>query len=416
MSLKGCNAQDSAGDFCVIPITEPDSKQHQRRTDILTCKYPISSCMEVYLNRLKKGSDIWDEQAFIEGIRAFADLCGSKRTEYYNKPWKGLHYPHTFRREWNLDHPELHIFLEEEEEEEEEEACFQCPPSWESGCRGKHLQWTLTRVEDLPLSRSLNELITETTTIDCGMWNALVIWFGIRYVVGDEWLDRFFPFKSPNKPLVFTQSWQLRMEKDYTSGNLLHDLYDRPSEQESPDTPEPNTLVQARTVFNHPLYWFKRPWGTGRLQNVIQIGADYLCFDPSAPNILSRKELDEALRQRYNAQHTSEDDDQLKFYKTYPGLVHPRRPTKTFGDLAKEADELMSHTLSQADWDRSKADRTRSANGLRLIFNTKRLLTCLEDVRELYLEGQLKEGDFFDYAKRRKTNDVWKTSLPALGI
>ncbi|KAH4766329.1 hypothetical protein HBH62_253830, partial [Parastagonospora nodorum] len=74
------------------------------------------------------------------------------------------------------------------------------------------------------------------------MCSALVLWFGIRYALGDDFFDRVFPFRGLT--FVLTQKWQLPLSKDSTRGNWLHDFYDFYTDKASDTTPETQASLQ----------------------------------------------------------------------------------------------------------------------------------------------------------------------------
>jgi hypothetical protein len=73
---------------------------------------------------------------------------------------------------------------------------WQCPPGWFSKIVEACNFWVLFYNETKPFNQALNRLILGPTIVDCGMCSALVVWFVIRYVLGDDWSDRLFPFKT----------------------------------------------------------------------------------------------------------------------------------------------------------------------------------------------------------------------------
>lgn len=357
-------------------------ERRQKQTNILVGLYqePATENLQAYLQRLKRGPDekddrgapIWNEDTFIEGIKRFAELLGSKRSDYYDSPIKGLHYPHTFLEQWARSYPQFPtpLWLDDLQ--------WQSPPGWLSEIIEPHKHWIVCYTGTEPLSQALNKLIKGPTTLDCGMCSALVLWFGIRYALGDDFFDRVFPFRGLT--FVLTQKWQLPLSKDSTRGNWLHDFYDFYTDEASDTTPETQASLQVRTVYNHPLYLVKHPAGTGRLQNILQLGAECIVFNPLGPSIMSLEELDHSLLKAYNDEQTPADIEQLELFKTRPDFVDDRRGSKSWGDLAKEGVAHANHMLSNSEWDESLVERTKLARNLRSIFNIKRLMGCVTSV------------------------------------
>lgn len=233
------------------------------------------------------------------------------------------------------------------------------------------------------------------------MFCTLVVWFGIRYVFGDDWFDRLFPFETSY--YILTQKWQLRMEKDPTIGNLLYDFYDTYTDESPGSSSRIQTSIQIRTVYNHPLYLAKHPAGAARLENIIQIGDTCIIFNPLGSNILSPEELDLRLLEAYNEPQTPADLEEVELYNTRPGHIDDRRGL-SWGDLAREAAALANHTLTKLEWDESLMERTERVRDLRRVFNIERLIDSATAARDLSLEGENVEGEVFSRAKRMKQN------------
>jgi hypothetical protein len=337
----------------------PSERQKRQRANILSGlrNEPASTNLQAYFERLKKGSPTWDIETFVEGANTFAKLCGPARAKYYDNPLKGLRSANSFTKRWNETYPEEPITLWDRD------IRHQCPASWTNALEGVRCFLTY-RGEGAP-SQALNELIQGPTTLDCGMFCQLLLWMAIRYLVGDGLFDRLFEFGQGHFTLM--QNWE---------ESPLFAFYDEPSLLCGSEA-----RIQTRTVFNHPEYLARHPGGESRLHNVTRIDGYNIVFDPDAPqNILSDKEIEERLRQAYNAPRDFADLEKLWMYTAWPGHVHPDFAPKDFGTLAEEANKYAHHTLDAAEWNDGRVEREKSAHGLRFTFNFQRLVRYLEAV------------------------------------
>lgn len=266
-----------------------------------------------------------------------------------------------------------------------------------------HNAWVLFYNGDEPFSQALNKLVLGPTTLDCGMVSAVAKWFGIRYVFGDEWCDRVFPFKK--LPVIFTQKWQLPMSEDLTVGNLLYDFYDPYTVETSDAASETQTSIQVRTIFNYPLYQAKHPAGVARLQNMIQIGLECVVFDPLGPSIMSLEELDHSMWEDFNNEQTPADIEEIELFKARPDIIDTRRGSMMWRDLAEVAGLLANRTLTKSEWDESVMKRTKQAQNLRLVFNVERLIECVTDAINMGLDDNV-EGEVFRIARKRNKNQI----------
>jgi hypothetical protein len=204
------------------------------------------------------------------------------------------------------------------------------------------------------------------------------MWFAVRYVVGDDWFDKLFPFKESS--FFLTQTFHSKLNKERTRGNLLHYFYDAFPDETVETTSETN--LQARTVYNHRSYLAKHPGGADRLQNIIQTGAKCIIFDPLGPNVLSMEELDCELMKAFNEQQTPADLEQVQLFETNPGYLDPRYKPKSWGDLARLATGFANYTLTLSQWNESLPERVKIARSFRKVFNIARLIECMTEVRD----------------------------------
>lgn len=334
-----------------------DQRKQQRANTLSKLhREPASIELQAYFKRLEEGSVTWDIDTFVKGARLFADLSGPGRAKYYNNSLKGLHYPNSFTKLWNEKYRQEPITLWDQNIRR------QCPSSWSNGLG--QAGCFLSHRGDGTLSQGLNHLLQGPTTLDCGMFCQLLLWMAIRYVIGDGRFDKLFNFEKGQ--FNITPSWE---------NSLLEPFYDHPLH-----SLQSQSRIRIKTFYNHPKYLAKHPGGEEQLQNVIQIDADNITFDPTtSQNVLLATELEHSLMQGYNDPRDFADYERLWIYTADPNRVHPDFAPKNYGTLAKEAEEYVNHTLNESEWEESRDKREHNANGLHQIFNFERLLACLKN-------------------------------------
>jgi hypothetical protein len=287
-------------------------------------------------------------------------------------------------------------------------------PGWSKEIVRDCDSWILRYGGSEPLSQALNQLIIGPTTLDCGMWSVLTTWFAMRYVVGDDWFDKLFPFKESS--FVLTQICYSKLNKERTRGNLLHYFYDAFPDETFETTSETN--LQARTVYNHRSYLAKHPGGADRLQNIIQTGAKCIIFDPLGPNVLSMEELDRELMKALNEQQTPADLEQVQLFETNPEYLDPRYKLKSWGDLARLATGFANYTLTLFQWNESLQERVKIPKSFRKVFNIARLIECMTEVRDWVHKENVKEenveGEVFRIGKGKESRKFTQALLSSL--
>jgi hypothetical protein len=401
-----------------LPVTENDlppvleelsGQRKQQREDLLSKlrNQPPPVRLRVYQNRLKKGSPNWDIGTFIEGAKEFASLAnlsGSKRVECYGHPVAGLHYANSFTAIWNKTYPQQPITVWDQNFRR------QCPPSWSSGLREG--LWVLSYQGEAPLSQGLNELLQGPTTLDCGMFCQFILWMALRYLVGDTLFDELFKFQKGQ--FTLTQAWDEPINQLNSRGNMLYPFYDDPPFEMTTDSSQEEPRIQTRTVFNHRTYPAKHPGGEALLHNGTRIDGEYMIFDPDAPKtILSRTELEQRLRKKYNTPRNSADLEKLWLYELAPDFIHTDFAPKSLGILAEEARDYEYHTLSETDWGESRTEREEEARELQLVFNFQRLISSVREAQEAHLNGATIQDVLSRAAQKRRQSIARRKEPPA---
>ena len=123
----------------------------------------------------------------------------------------------------------------------------------------------------------------------------------------------------------------------------------------------------------------KHPGGVARLENAIEIDAQYLLFDPKAARrSLSFVEVEQKLLSSYNATQDFADQKTLSLWNLIPDYVHGDFSPHTFGQMREHALRVSEHTLSIEDL---RSDRAEQED-LREHFNFYRLKSYVEAALE----------------------------------
>lgn len=90
----------------------------------------------------------------------------------------------------------------------------------------------------------------------------------------------------------------------------------------------------------------------------------------------------------------------MEFIRRWPPqYAHPQRPDATYKQLWAKADDLATHILNQEDWEKSRDNRV--AREIHRTFNTGRLMACLREAKDEYLEyNDSKACYFFKHARK----------------
>lgn len=364
---------------------------------------PASSPLRAYFETLKDASREWNINTFIKGVNYLSNIVGPEKEKYFTNTLKGPNYPTSFTELWNQRYPQQPITALEPDIK------YQCPPGWSNKLNDDFCQ-VLTYEGGAPLGDGLNALVEGPTTLDCGMWCQVLQWMAIRYLVGDELFHQSFQFKKGE--FMITQQCYRPMDSRCKWGNLLYPFYDEPFLDDALET---KARIQTMAVFNHPGYLMKHPGGMGRLQNVVKIDDYNIIFRPGGHQTnFSDKELENDLMGAYNAPRNLFDAERLRLWEIMSDFKHPHFEGRSFGALAEEAREFADHTLSETEWNSSRADRGKMAGGFHLIFNFQRLSRCLEESRNARLAGGT-GGDILSKAEKLQAEDFLEMKGPNTG-
>lgn len=197
-------------------------------------------------------------------------------------------------------------------------------------------------------------------------------------------------------------------------GNLLYHFYDDDTRRVTILEPH----IVTKTVFNHPGYLAKHPGGSGRLENVTQIDDYNIVFDPETlQSVLSDAELEQYLRQKFDAPQDSADFGQLEFYREFPEAVPSFSDflPKSAETITEEAKRSATSTLDDIQWEVSLDVREYLARGLCRVLNVPRLFRCLKEAEEAHIDGDTGYDVLYE-AKQAQRRDQFNSHLVSIGI
>ena len=266
---------------------------------------------------------------FTEGVSLFtriANLSPSERMAYYGSSFAGLHYNNDLAKLWNESSDELI---------KAHQLNYICPSGWDYQVENGY--FTLVyRGNDL--NSALDKLLQGPTVIDCGMFCQLSIWFGIKYMLGEEAFNEIFG----RAPFYLTQSVYAPITSPIEPymGNPLYPFFEVISSEEK----KFGGAVSIVHLSNHKLYQFKHPGGNYGGDNCIVINGKYTIFDPTleVTSSLSKHNVEQLLLRAFNAQQDVNDHARLAVYaKEDAHSVHPKLGM-SYGELIKIT-ETLSH-------------------------------------------------------------------------
>lgn len=321
----------------------PDILQQLRKLHLLAPSEELSA----YLATFKTPKDHTIE-VFITGIKEFtriANLKASERIKFFGNQFGGLHYNNDLVELWHTHSAEkikahqLNKLL---------------PPQWDYVL--EDVFKSLIYRGNKP-AQALDKLLQGPTVIDCGMFCQLSVWFGIRYMLGDEKFNQVFG----NTPFHITQLLYEEIKdpmKPYR-GNPLYPFFVKGSVIGE-------NSVGVVNIQNHPLYQIKHPGGNYQADNCMVIDGTYTIFDPNLPQTsgLQETDIEELLRKNLNAPQNVHDANKIALYAETPEKVHPKWGF-TFKKLIEMSQNLANLKLDEHVW---KSDRISLESRFRFDF------------------------------------------------
>lgn len=303
-----------------------------------------------------------NHENFVEGVRRFIELANSNpmgqgvnRKSLYGTSCSGLHYNNDLVKLWNAEH------MIKEPLKASAVTTF-TPSGWDSISQDKFI--VLIYKGQQP-AQALDDLVKGPTVIDCGMFTQLSLWFGIRYMLGNERFNQCFG----RAPFFITQVVynSIKESNKPFSGNPLYSFL---AKKEIATIPS----VTVKALSNTPLYLLKHPGGSYSLENCIVIGDQYYIFDPcleSTQGVTEATVLN-LLRDAFNKDRQPEDVDRLSLYAATPEEFSSRLQT-TYGQLIEEAEKLRDKTFSEEEF-----SHVKQSPELELTFDLHKFLIWLQ--------------------------------------
>lgn len=307
-----------------------------------------------------------DPETFTEGVKKFIQLANSNpldqkssqgRETFYGNSYSGLHYKNDLAKLWNAAHSN-------DEPIKALDVAALSPSKWDSVRQDGF--FTLIYKGQQP-AQALDELVKGPTVIDCGMFTQLSLWFGLRYMLGNERFNHCFG----RTPFFITQGVYQRIE-DSNKPFAGNPLYSFLAKKEIATI----SSVTVKHLSNTPLYRVKHPGGHYGGANCIVIGDQYYIFDPhleSAQGITKSRVLN-LLRDVFNEAWQPYDIDHLSLYAQTPEAFHPMF-LLTYGQLNEEAQKLRDKTLSEEEF-----SHVEQSPELELTFDLHQFLIWLQRV------------------------------------
>lgn len=290
-----------------------------------------------YLATLQKPKE-QSADLFIAGVKEFAriaNLNGIARTSFFGTPFGGLHYSTDLQELWdNTFSTKKHL---------DRLFCLS-PTLWQDVMiKGARM---LIYNGDKP-SEALDKLLQGPTIIDCGMFCQLSIYFGIRYILGNDRFNEVFS-------KIHIHITQYLYEK---STDLSNPQFKNPFEQFS--TTERNadpTAVNIIAIVNYPYYKAKHPAGNSQVNNCLQIDGMYTIFGPTLSKTMDipASVIEEHMLQKFNDPQNLDDKKELAYFATQKNKIHTTTQL-SYQELIRLAEEWKNSTMDMKTWKNHKA-------------------------------------------------------------
>lgn len=298
----------------------------------------INQECQAFLDNYRQEKE-WTEANFIEGVKQFAEkanFSAEDREQFYGNRFYGVHYLDDFVQLWNQQYgiklSNTNLISQ------------QINPShtgWDFVIEDG-FQCLVYKGKGDNLAKALDSLFQGPTFIDCGMFCQLALWFGIRYVLGDDQFNQAFG----HSPFYITQLMyqSISNSKKPHQGNPLFEFM-------TTDTSEQvETKVRIKHMANHKLYLVRHPAGSYQGHNCLVTHDSYAVFDPLAGQAtnLSREDVKNQLVEAFNKPQDGDDRQHLKYLSQTPEKLHSELEIP-HSEVVSLADQFKDKTISKND-------------------------------------------------------------------
>ena len=287
----------------------------------------VPTGIQEFLYAFKKGSSLTNEN-FIKGINhftTFANLNLESREREFGNRYLGLHYSQDLTKEWNNQIKDFQL-------------SSLCHSPWEFIFEEAFMAFVYKGNKP---AEALDSFVTGPSVIDCGMFTQLSLWFGIRYMLGNELFNQLFG----STPLYITQlNWNNIADPSLPySGNPLFPFF-----RKSTGTPDQVSLCHLK---NNDLYQIKHPGGSSAGHNSIKLGTKYTIFKPSSKHTVnsSKEAIQEILATAFNEKPDSNDATKLEMYKKMRPNERHQKLGYSFQELVTMAYHLQNKTIKKSE-------------------------------------------------------------------
>jgi hypothetical protein len=301
-----------------------------------------------------------DSRTFVTGVKKFIEIANSNplkrglgsRKAFYANSYLGLHYANDLAKLWNTHNSESITASK---------LVTLVPSEWESTLQDGCIVYIYKGQQP---AQALDALIKGPAVIDCGMFTQLSLWFGIRYMLGNERFNQAFG----RAPFFITQLVYnpIAQSNEPYAGNPLHAFLAVSRETTG-------SSVSVKHLKNSALYPLKHPGGSYGGENCIVIDGQYYIFDPHLEETqgITKAAVMSLLHSAFNEGPTANDRDRLALYAEDPEKMHPKF-VQTNSQLISEAERLGSITLTEEEFSQVEQD-----DRLELSFDMQRFATWL---------------------------------------
>lgn len=347
-------------DFTGSPFSSSEqSKPHPAILEMLKLHTNNQTpALKEFLSHFEKEKE-YSIDILTAGVALFlkiANLPFLERSDFYGTIFGGLHYGTGLTKLWNDTSLEkINSFS----------LAQTCPSKWDHTLEEGYI--SLVYRGSKP-SEALNKLLQGPTVIECGMFCQLAIWFGIRYMLGNDKFDQLFG-KTPFYVTQMLYNPILSTTQPYL-GNPLYPFF-------SMSSADVCSNIAIDYIPNHEFYPLKHPGGNANGANCVIIGKHYTTFDPELNPMQDKSVIEQMLQNVFNAPPNINDKEKIELYQTRePSSFHPKLQ-KSYSELIE-----LSRSLSEYTTDKfSSKQKNLTSKELKWGFDFKRFCEWINQMK-----------------------------------